>query len=434
MTKTLMTLDAMHRHPEVEWLFFLDADAWINAEWLDMPLDVFLEEVEEDKLWIHTNYRSMLTGVFFVRNNAAGRNLVRDWVAVGMSGQISCHGFDQAAIMIVFMMRQAGVVSERPYNLSCLSSEHRSTETGLLGTGCSGGADYSCDYRFEQVMVALGFRTPQNNSYLGDWFSSYSRGCANKYIRQFHVSYETEFRPRLQCFHCGKTYEIESGHWEGPLGGSNDKVRKGAVNSYFSNHKALWLFYEQYLEPGACLKIDFLNVCDFDFTNANDVGDLIWNERERELFYANVKYGRRLFSIVDGIAIDLETGIFCKLDPNSATVALQRSVTYMRDYSKVIDVALNYSESFWAQQYRTQGSSPSRVLCSPHTKVQDCPDGLNWRPKESNWFLLAVESPNECSACRTLNNNAFDSSGERKVLDCSNGAGNAAVFQPPSRN
>lgn len=63
MSKTLMTLDTMYSFPESEWVLFLDSDAWFNAEWLDTPLDAFLEDVAEDKLWVQTNYRSMLTGV-----------------------------------------------------------------------------------------------------------------------------------------------------------------------------------------------------------------------------------------------------------------------------------------------------------------------------------------------------------------------------------
>jgi hypothetical protein len=34
----------------------------VALEWLDFPLEAYLEDVPENKLWVHTNYRSALTG------------------------------------------------------------------------------------------------------------------------------------------------------------------------------------------------------------------------------------------------------------------------------------------------------------------------------------------------------------------------------------
>ena len=84
MSKFLMAMDVMYRFPNEEWMMFTDDDVYFNADWLEMPLDYFLDDVPDDKLWVHTNYRSLMTGLFFVRNNAEGRKLVRDWVAIGM--------------------------------------------------------------------------------------------------------------------------------------------------------------------------------------------------------------------------------------------------------------------------------------------------------------------------------------------------------------
>ncbi len=60
-----------------------------------MSLDTFLKDVPDDKLFVHTNYRSIMTGIFFIRNSNEGRKLVRDWLAVVMSGYVTCHGYDQ---------------------------------------------------------------------------------------------------------------------------------------------------------------------------------------------------------------------------------------------------------------------------------------------------------------------------------------------------
>ena len=417
MSKTLMTMDTMYKFPDADWIIFLDSDAWINAEWLDTPLDAFVEDVSPDKVWVQTNYRSMLTGAFLVRNNEAGRRLVRDWVAVGMSGQVSCHGFDQAALMIVFMLEQAERIVERPFGLSCLANDQKSSESGLYGTGCS-GSDWSCDYKFEKVMNYLGYKTRQN-MYFNDSFSSYSRGCANDYVKKFHVSYETNIRPRLQCFHCGKTYEIESLEWDGPLGGANEKVRAGAVNSYFSNHKANWLFHEQYLDPKACKKLQFLELCSLELSKSHEEADKNTNDAEREELYSKHVHGRRLVSLTDSIAIDFDTGVFCKLSDKSLQVQLQKATTYMKDYPNIIKAAKGYNQSFWDHCYRTQGQCQSRSFCSKE-KIDEgkCgKDGLNWRDKDSNWFLA---KSTVCSGCKVVENEGLDPTGKKKAVDCSN--------------
>jgi hypothetical protein len=353
-------------------------------------------------------------GIFLVRNNAAGRALVRDWVAVGMSGQVSCHGFDQAAIMIVFMLRQAEKILERPYGLSCLANDIKSSESGLYGTGCS-GSDWSCDYKFEKTMNYLGYKTRQNG-YFNDSFSSYSRGCANDYVKAFHVSYETENRPRLQCFHCGKTHEIESVEWDGPLGGANEKVRMGAVNSYFTNHKANWLFHEQYLNPTACAAKSFLPQCNAELSASHETAEMARDDAEREMLYTGNKHGRRLLSLTDGIALDLDTGSFCKLSENSVLFELQKKMTYMKEYPEIIRASNTYNDSFWASCYRTQGQSQSRSFCSEDKSVAECPDGLNWRKKDGNWFLA---KPTVCSGCTIVKNDGLDPTGKMKAVDCS---------------
>ena len=79
---------------------------------------------------------------------------------------VSCHGFDQAALEILMIMRQSDRWQLQPWGFNCLSKDYN-------GTGCS-GADWSCDYKFEKLMIKLGFGTVRND-YWSDAFSSYSR-------------------------------------------------------------------------------------------------------------------------------------------------------------------------------------------------------------------------------------------------------------------
>lgn len=170
--------------------------------------------------------------MFLVRNNIQGRQLLRDWLAVTMSGHISCHGFDQAAIEVLMLQRLNGSFdSLNPFGLSCKHDR-------FGGTGCDAKGDFSCDYKFERTLSQIGFSTQAKGFY--GTMSSFSRGCANRFVIDFEVSYETPERPRLHCFYCGLNNEIASKYWDGPLGGSNDLVRDGAVNAWFTNHKMQW--------------------------------------------------------------------------------------------------------------------------------------------------------------------------------------------------
>jgi len=65
------------------------------SDFLDLPLEEYLEGVPEEKLFVQGNYRSAFTNAFFVRNNEKGRTLVRNWLAIAKSGYVQCHGFDQ---------------------------------------------------------------------------------------------------------------------------------------------------------------------------------------------------------------------------------------------------------------------------------------------------------------------------------------------------
>jgi hypothetical protein len=99
-----------------------------------LPLEVFLADVPEDKVIVMGNVPSSFTNVFFVRNTVAGRRVVRDWLAITMSGAIQCHGFDQAAMQVLVLMtisRDFSHHNDRPFNYTCLYSPNGNTVSDL---------------------------------------------------------------------------------------------------------------------------------------------------------------------------------------------------------------------------------------------------------------------------------------------------------------
>jgi hypothetical protein len=108
MSKIVMMMDAMYEHPEHEWIMWLDDDEHMNTGWQYLPLDAYLDEVPTHKVYVAANKRSAFTNVFFIRNNEQGRKLMHDWLAIGMSGFVQCHGFDQAALGTLIIQRILG--------------------------------------------------------------------------------------------------------------------------------------------------------------------------------------------------------------------------------------------------------------------------------------------------------------------------------------
>jgi xyloglucan 6-xylosyltransferase len=83
----------MLTHPEVEWIFWVDADAMITDMVFEMPLEEydqyniimwgFDQMVFEDKNWVGMN-----TGVFFIRNCQWSMDLFDMWVPMGPEGKV----------------------------------------------------------------------------------------------------------------------------------------------------------------------------------------------------------------------------------------------------------------------------------------------------------------------------------------------------------
>jgi len=415
MAKVVMTLDVMYNQMDADWIFFTDEDVHINALWTFLPLDAYLEDIPRDKVFVHTNYRSLMSGAFFIRNNEQGRRLVHDWLAVVMSGFVSCHGFDQAALAVLFFLKQ--IPQEQwttvPFDFDCSNTIYPITPAGRNGTGCTQpGGSWSCDYMFERKLLELGFHNVGHSAFFKQRFSSYSRGCANTAVREFHVVAETALRPRLQCFHCTRINELGTVVWDGHLGGGNDYIREGAVDGYFTNHKVDWLFHEQWLKPDACLFSDtFVPSCtDPDPSLSSTSGS---DENQKNMYISG-----RFLSLVDGFALDLRTGNFCRVE--LVELNRQNKYTYMREYSLAIKAAHAYSGEQWTSAYRQQGGGESRSHCKDKSSHEECgTDGLAWRKKgEDPWYILRQDY---CDKCMSGKQTSWPGQEKRSVVDCSHG-------------
>jgi hypothetical protein len=212
--------------------------------------------------------------------------------------------------------------------------------------------------------------------FYGMKMSSYSKGCANDYFPDFHIVAETDKRPRLQCGLCSRLYEIEStGHWDGILGGGNDALRRNAVNGWFFNHKTEFLFWESYLDPKNCKRLDFVPPCVPQADIHGPVGDAGGGETTDNADHTERLrrfQGRQFISLSDGYAIDVDKGEYCKIT-NEAWRASQRAKTYMQEYPMLISAAESYTDESWRKSYISTGGGEGRFLC--HEGDNKCQHG-----------------------------------------------------------
>jgi hypothetical protein len=204
---------------------------------------------------------------------------------------------------------------------------------------------FSCDARFEQALYLAGFKSRYLVSYEYGKMSSYSKGCANHLIDDFHIISETSSRPRFQCGTCTRLDEIESsGHYNGPLGAGNDLLHRGAINGWFFNHKSDFLFYEGYLDLSACRGLpleDFIPLC--DELTANEPYDHDLSARSY----------RSIISVADGYSYHLDHGCYCRINTNQQDVLEKQSKsTYMRDYASFLALINNISDEAWDLAYK----------------------------------------------------------------------------------
>jgi len=433
MSKPVMVAEAMLEQalavPEASeaWMVWTDDDVYINPGWLYLPLhETYLKDIPKNKLYVVSNYRSAFTNVVAIRNSVEGRALVYDWLAVMLSGKVECHGYDQAAMQILILLRlfsdshapllakplsagprsmtvhssrpstvkvdditpSSGVYkypSATPFNYTCLYSEDGAD-------GCNAGAVWSCDFRFEKALSEAGFTTIPQPFFHNHIISSYSKGCANEFVPDFHVVTETATRPRLQCGLCSRLDEIITvHHWDGPLGGGNDKLFRGAINGWFFNHKSRSLFWKAYLNSGACLRMaesEFVPECDALETELHHDALYRFSNEEYTTMSADKKHhvdsrrealhghGHNLVSLTDGYAFDIRARSYCRVSLRSM-LDHQKAATYMRDYDSLISRANDgYTEAQWWDRYDHMRADESRMVCGRDDTSENVADSV----------------------------------------------------------
>jgi len=432
MSKVVMVVDAMLMNPDADWIIWTDDDVYINPGWLYAPLDIFFDDVPKDKVFVASNYRSAFTNVFAVRNTKQGRRLVYDWLAISLSGYIECHGYDQAAIGTLIIQRIYGSFdTHEPFHHTCMYSDEGNV-------GCNSKGDWSCDFDFETTLYKIGFQTPAQYHFFDLKISSYSKGCANDYVPDFHIITETDKRPRLQCGHCTRLTQIDAaGHWDGPLGGGNDKLHPGSLDSWFFNHKAEFLLFESYLKHDNCKRVDdIVPACSPHVQNLHTRADPHFAEGQKakgsknaksppqyDLEAAHHEYRkstRQLISITDGYAFEIETGTYCRVT-NAHMLMMQKEHTYMKEYTRYIALAKTYSKQLWEESYRNYSGGEGRSACG--NKDVKCDHGAHpldgqqlrqMRPGEDEWVYF--ENKDFCSQCREKEKHLFKK--DFKSLDC----------------
>ena len=315
-----------------------------------------------------------------------------DWLSIVMSGHIECHGFDQAALEMLIMTKVYGEMVAAPLNFTCRYPQNCDSKK----------SQFSCDLTYEIAFDNAGFKTDANNGFWGDKYSSFSKGCANDYIPEFHIVSETSTRPRLSSGFCSRQNEIGAvGHGDGPLGGGNDRLRFGTLSSWMFNHKSEWLFFESYLNPKNCKKVN----------------DLVLNCREdlQNELLSTPKLST-LISLTDGYAFDLSDGLYCKLSKNEL-LDIQKKTSYMNEYPEYMKIANSYSDDEWHRLYLTSGQTWGRSLCplEPNKAInQEC---LSDNMKPNN--LIFERETDFCGKCEIIEiKNYFGSGRSRKVVDC----------------
>jgi hypothetical protein len=157
-------------------VFFCDGDTWINPLQFHTPLSILLEKVPADKVVVMGNYFAMTSGVMPIRNNAVGRAVVMDWIAVVMSGLIQCHGFDQGALQLLML---ATVVAAKTVTRK-MTTEEASIKSIAPNTGAAGGSGYSALYSEARPM---GFQCEWMPNFVKDWKGKMS-------IKEIQTSWE----------------------------------------------------------------------------------------------------------------------------------------------------------------------------------------------------------------------------------------------------
>ena len=236
-SKALMLRDAALAHPAAAWLAWVDADAWMNPKFFDLPLEAYADDAPKSKVAILANFRGFNTGVVLLRGGAAGRALLARWLAVSRAGLAQCHPHDQAALSWLQLWHMNGSRADvrEPYGYEC---------TKRVACG-AGGSHWSCIPLWHAALkLAHKWHRPRFKAYDAanpGWHVDevVDRGLANGETPLFHVAAESATRPKLQCFRCVQSLDAVS---RAP-GKNFPKLKADAMDGWLVNHKAQSLFY-----------------------------------------------------------------------------------------------------------------------------------------------------------------------------------------------
>ena len=236
-SKALMLRDAALAHPAAAWLAWVDADAWMNPKFFDLPLEAYADDAPKSKVAILANFRGFNTGVVLLRGGAAGRALLARWLAVSRAGLAQCHPHDQAALSWLQLWHMNGSRADvrEPYGYEC---------TKRVACG-AGGSHWSCIPLWHAALkLAHKWHRPRFKAYDAaspGWHVDevVDRGLANGETPLFHVAAESATRPKLQCFRCVQSLGAVS---RAP-GKNFPKLEADAMDGWLVNHKAQSLFY-----------------------------------------------------------------------------------------------------------------------------------------------------------------------------------------------
>jgi hypothetical protein len=103
--------------PLVSWFLWVDDDTLINPDFADTPLSFFTGQAAgSNASWIFSSEHDTNTGVWFVRNDAVGRELLRDWSATThLIGWTADDQHAMRSVVVDHIAKTNGRSADHPY-------------------------------------------------------------------------------------------------------------------------------------------------------------------------------------------------------------------------------------------------------------------------------------------------------------------------------